>query len=268
MGHISGKAGSVFLSSYLLEDCEDDWANEANVTSASHDHTDYKVGSASVKIVTATNLSTNALVATEATTGTLDISACNGLTAWVKSSLAMDAGDWQLLTDETASCANPQAHDIPALAASTWTFISINQDMSGGDYNAVVSVGLKQVTDLAALNFWIDDIRAYKAEAGIKSWTVDYTADTLETTDFGSAGVKEYIIAGSSWAGTFEGYKDGAPLAIGQQYGIKLYESATSTQIWTGFVVITGVHPSVGNDGVVSYAYDYQGTGALVPATT
>lgn len=266
MSHISGKAGSVYLSSYLIEDCEDAW-DEQSVTyvTASLDTTDYKVGSGSAKFAVTGDFGTG-VIGSEVVS--LDLTSCNGITAWVKSSVALDASDWSILTDETDDMVSPQTFNVPALTAGTWTFITVDKTMSGTDYDVVIRVGLNQNVDKGAMNFWIDDLRGYKAEAGIKSWTVDYTADTLETTDFGSAGVKEYIIAGSSWSGTFEGYKDGAPLTIGRQYGIKLYESATSTQIWTGFVLITGAHPSVAIDGVVSYVYDYQGTGALVPATT
>ena len=35
------------------------------------------------------------------------------------------------------------------------------------------------------------------AVSGIKSWTLDYNSDALETTDFADAGVKSYIIGGS-----------------------------------------------------------------------
>lgn len=103
---------------------------------------------------------------------------------------------------------------------------------------------------------------------GVKSWTLDYTADTLETTDFADAGVKSYIIGGSGWSGSFEGYKDGAPLALaGASVAIALKESQTATQKWTGSAFITGIHSSASQDGIVSYSYDFQGTGALVVAS-
>lgn len=103
------------------------------------------------------------------------------------------------------------------------------------------------------------------AVGGIKSWTLDYTSDALETTDFATGGVKEYIIGGSGWSGTFEGYKEGAPQGLaGAAVTLKLYESATA--YWSSAAsgaFITGVHPSVSHDGVVSVSYDFVGTGAL-----
>jgi len=98
--------------------------------------------------------------------------------------------------------------------------------------------------------------------AGIKSWTLDYTSDALETTDFGDAGVKSYIVGCSGWSGTFEGYKDGVPQSLaGASVTLKLYED--NTYFWTGTAFITGVHANTAHDGIVSYSYDYQGSGAL-----
>ena len=101
--------------------------------------------------------------------------------------------------------------------------------------------------------------------SGIKSWTLDYTSDALETTDFADTGVKSYIIGGSGWSGSFEGYKEGAAQALaGAAITLKLYESATA--YWSSAAsgaFITGVHPSVSHDGIVSVSYDFQGTGAL-----
>ena len=103
---------------------------------------------------------------------------------------------------------------------------------------------------------------------GVKSWTLDYTADTLETTDFADAGVKSYIIGGSGWSGSFEGLKDGAPLGLaGASVAIALKESQTATQKWTGTAYITGIHAATAHDGTVDYSYDFEGTGALTVPT-
>ncbi len=103
---------------------------------------------------------------------------------------------------------------------------------------------------------------------GIKSWSADYTVDVLETTDFGDAGVKSYILGCSGWAGSFEGFKDGVALPLSTTaIALQLKESATTGQVWTGQAYITGVHPSVSFDGIVQYSYDFQGTGALTVVT-
>lgn len=103
---------------------------------------------------------------------------------------------------------------------------------------------------------------------GIKSWTLDYTVDTLETTDFDDAGVKTYVVGCSGWSGTFEGLKDGVPLPLaGAAVSLALKETQTATQKWTGSAFITGIHANTSSDGIVTYSYDFQGTGALVVPT-
>ncbi len=100
--------------------------------------------------------------------------------------------------------------------------------------------------------------------AGIKSWTLDFVTDALETTDFADAGVKSYIVGGSGWSGSFEGFKDGAPQTEGSSVNLKIYESATS--YWysgTSGALLIGCHPSTDFGGVVSVSYDFQGTGIL-----
>ena len=100
------------------------------------------------------------------------------------------------------------------------------------------------------------------SSTGIKAWSLDFTRVMLESTDFADVGVKAYVLAGSGWAGSFDGYKDGVPLTMGTTVvTLTLNESATGT--WTGQAWITGVHPNVSFDGIVTYSYDFQGTGAL-----
>jgi len=107
------------------------------------------------------------------------------------------------------------------------------------------------------------------AVAGIKSWTIDYTSDALESTDFACAGVKEYIVGGKGWSGSFEGYKEGIEQILtadaASPITLALYESATA--FWTGSAIITGVHSSASHDGVVSVSYDFVGVAGLTPPT-
>jgi len=102
---------------------------------------------------------------------------------------------------------------------------------------------------------------------GIKSWSLDYVVDMLETTDFGDSGKKTYVAGLSGWSGSFEGYKDGAPIAIGTSITITLKETQTATQKWTGTAFISAVHSNTSVDGVVTYSYDFQGTGTLTVPT-
>lgn len=110
------------------------------------------------------------------------------------------------------------------------------------------------------------------AIAGIKSWTIDYIMDELEVTDFGCSGVAEYLPGVTRWSGTFEGYKDGVPLTQAcstVSCVLSLQETSTPTQYWGGATAyITGVHATTSFDGIVSYSYDFRGSGAIIKPTT
>lgn len=107
------------------------------------------------------------------------------------------------------------------------------------------------------------------AIAGIKSWTLDVTADIVETTSFDDAGVRAYLGTIIGFSGSFEGYKTGVPKVIdGAVVAFSLEETSTATQKWSGSLILTGLHAASSNDGLVTYAYDFQGTGALTKPTT
>ena len=107
-------------------------------------------------------------------------------------------------------------------------------------------------------------VKAAATVAGIKSWTIDLVFDTGETTSFDDVGVKAYLPLGSGWSGTFEGYKTTFPLTIGSVVlACEFLETQTINQLFIGAIIVTGLHASTGHDGIVSYAYDFQGTGAL-----
>jgi len=109
-------------------------------------------------------------------------------------------------------------------------------------------------------------------EAGIRNWTLDYTVDVLDTTDFADGAAtnaaRTFLPGLSSWSGTFEGLKDGAPYPLtfdSTTQTIKLEEDAT--HYWEGECFITGITANVSVDGVVTYAYTFQGTGELTEST-
>ena len=109
------------------------------------------------------------------------------------------------------------------------------------------------------------------AMAGVKSWSLDYTVDMLDTTDFADGQTTPYprtFLPGlSTWSGTFETVKCSAPLALFTQVGIELTETTTAGQLWIGNIVLTGIHPTVAADGLVMYSYDFQGTNKLEVAS-
>jgi len=257
---ISGKVGNVYSSALLLEDCEDVWVQGTADTTVSLEPGG-KVGTYFVRGTTIAVGATTLLMYEDFTA--VNLTAYDGIYCWLRSSLTTAAGDLQVIIDETNGCAvRLEALNVPILTAATWKqFFARLSDPT--ILNLVLSVGLYQVTDLANGTFDVDDVEALKEIDGIKSWTLDYTADTLDATDFDDAGIKAHIVGGSGWSGSFEGYKDTTPLGIGAEVYLVLGESTTAYQNWIGKAIITACHPSVSFDGVVSYSYDFQGTGAL-----
>jgi len=120
-------------------------------------------------------------------------------------------------------------------------------------------------------------VGASTAIVGINTWSLDYTAAMLDTTDFSASGVRSVIPGVSQWEGSFGGYKDGAPKALastGATVDLWLVESlsaaaaSSETKVWKGTAYINGIHPTVNFDGIVSYVYDYTGDGALTVPTS
>lgn len=102
---------------------------------------------------------------------------------------------------------------------------------------------------------------------GIRSWTIDFVADVLETTDFDDVGHKTFLAGLDGWTGSFEGF--GQPgwstsAALGSTYVGSFYVSASTGSYYSGSIIITGVHPATSVDGQATVSYDFQGTGALI----
>ena len=147
----------------ILHRCDAVWDElvDGDVT-ASLDTDFKKQGSGSLKLVVAAGCAAGDILSTTDITST-DISGCTEALIWIYSTVALAAGDLQLLLDNTASCASPvESLDIPATTANTWTrhIISLANPQSD---SAIISVGLKMVTDKGAFNLWTDDIKAIDA---------------------------------------------------------------------------------------------------------
>jgi hypothetical protein len=144
----------------VIHTCESAWDELVDADAvATADATLYKVGTKSAKLAVAAGLGAGDIVATDSLTA-VDLSDHTHLVAWVRSTVDLDAGDYQILLDDTAQCASPvESLDIPALDADTWTQVKIAlADPSA--CTAIISVGIKCIVDQGALDLYIDDIRA------------------------------------------------------------------------------------------------------------
>lgn len=157
----------------VIDDCEDAWAAEADVTCDTS--TDEVRGSKSSEITIAAAFGTG-LAASEAL-DSADVSTHTYLHYWIKSDVATAAGDLQLGLSEDAAGVEDNTfarYNVPALVADTWTevetLLSAPDDDNGGTYpddlNAVISTYLYVVTDNGAQVVLIDDVRTVKRSTG------------------------------------------------------------------------------------------------------
>lgn len=112
------------------------------------------------------------------------------------------------------------------------------------------------------------------AIAEIRSYSLEESADTLETTTMGDT-ARTYLPSLSTFSGSVDVYWDetdttgqGA-LTIGAEVTLNIYPEgdASSDVYYTGSAIVTGVTRSASFDGMVEASISVQGTGALTSST-
>lgn len=112
------------------------------------------------------------------------------------------------------------------------------------------------------------------AVAEIRSYSLEESADTLETTSMGDT-ARTYLPSLSTFSGSVDVYWDetdttgqGA-LTIGAEVVLNVYpEGDTSGDTYyTGSAIVTGITRSGSFDGMVEASISVQGTGALTSST-
>lgn len=105
----------------------------------------------------------------------------------------------------------------------------------------------------------------------ITSWSISIEADTLEFTNFDSAGWKENKGSLKSWSGSIEGFADTAQtatLAVGSTVTLTLVEGGTGSSTYTGDAVVTSKSVDSSTAELVSVSFDFTGTGTLTETVT
>lgn len=112
------------------------------------------------------------------------------------------------------------------------------------------------------------------AIAEIRSYSIEETSDTLETTTMGDS-ARTYTPNLTSWSGSVDVYWDetdttgqGA-LTVGAEITLNVYpEGDTSADTYyTGSAIVTSVTKNASFDGLVEASISVQGTGALTSTT-
>ena len=103
------------------------------------------------------------------------------------------------------------------------------------------------------------------AQTYVKSWTLSYAGDALETTNFDdSSGGRTYIAGLTGWTGSYDALYSTANTAVPSGTGTVYLRSSTGTVgVWSGSVIITGMDVGTPRDGLVTQSYTFQGTGQL-----
>jgi predicted secreted protein len=111
------------------------------------------------------------------------------------------------------------------------------------------------------------------AVAEIRSYSVEETSDTVETTSMGDT-ARTHLASLTSFSGSIDVFWDEVDtaqiaLAVGTSVTIKFYPegTASSAKYYTGTAIVTGVSRSASFDGMVEASISVQGTGALTLAT-
>jgi hypothetical protein len=185
----------------LIEDCEDAWNESvASGVTSSADAADKKVGAASAQLLIDESVGGGTILATEIIA--VDLSTRKSISYWIKSSVSTNAGDLQILLDNSPECTSPlETLNVPALAAGFWTKCSIALSNPVA-LNNLVSIGLKMVTDLGACTIHIDDVRGIADNVVLKNIISivhfeekeDGKFNALKVSGVGEADVEENLL--------------------------------------------------------------------------
>ena len=145
---------------------------------ASADGEDYASGNSANKFVLAAGLGATDIIASDSISS-LDLSGYDTVEFWIKSTVALTAGQLRLRLSASASAAaTTEELAIPATSAGTWTRHQVALANPQSD-TAIISVGLIHTSDIGAATVWLDEVRAFVEDSSIWSRVsrANYTRD-------------------------------------------------------------------------------------------
>lgn len=172
---------------------------------ASADGEDYASGNSANKFVLAAGLGATDIIASD-NISSLDLSGYDTVEFWIKSTVALTAGQLRLRLSASASAAaTTEELAIPATSAGTWTRHQVALANPQSD-TAIISVGLIHTSDIGAATVWLDEVRAFVEDSSIWSRVsrANYTRDKDR---------RELVLNGAAYSQTrysllkMEGYK-------------------------------------------------------------
>ena len=166
---VKGQKVQDIRQKLIIRSCETTWSySDSSVTQST---VTGKVGTYAVRATVGAGAGTNTLLFAD-NFAVKDLSSYNAVAFWFRSSVDTDAGDLQILLDNTSDCASPlRIIDLPHFDANKWKRVIVEYD----DYldtgmTSISSIGIKQVADIGICTLDIDDI-----------WATVYAFDYIAT---------------------------------------------------------------------------------------
>ena len=118
------------------------------------------------------------------------------------------------------------------------------------------------------------DDSTYSAIASLQSWTLEQSADTIETTEMGTSLAKTFIPGQTSFSGSAEALwndddtsQESIQTALtggDSTFYVKLYPVGTSAgDYYSGQILITNFSISASLNAPIGFSFSFQGTGTL-----
>lgn len=124
--------------------------------------------------------------------------------------------------------------------------------------------------------FYLADYGGTPAEiANIKSWSVNATANEVDTSGFSDDGWGSTVAGLKKWTGTVEGQWNYSATSgmddlwdnLGDKVAVKFYVDESNTAYFTGNATVTAVNPQTSVDSSATFTGNLSGVGALTYAT-
>ena len=140
---------------------------------------DYKRDGSSLKLTIAVGASAGDKITDSISS--VDLSKCDFIEFWSKSTVATSAGNLKIHLDNgtvTADGNDLESLNVPALTADTWKYCRVALSNPESD-TAIVSIGLEYDSDLGACTVFLDDIKAVKNDTAVwekldrNTWRID-----------------------------------------------------------------------------------------------
>ncbi len=204
----------------------DNWTGDSNITvSTLGGAADHKEGSLAIRCTYAGAAGTGTngeCFRTSGTTGTMGPGTT--LAVWVRPSVALSAGDFAWVDDGSTNLSSPEdVVSLPALAANTWAYITLNVPNSAN--KVASSWGFRQVVDKGSMTFDLDAMTKQVASADS---TAPWTAPTLAVQTLATDSVV-FHEGGNSLRNT---------ITAAAVAGDKWYEALGATQNWSGYTTV------------------------------